>query len=69
MPAYIVEPPKTLLVLDQVDVVVAGGGTAGVAAQVGATARQVPIRTVQKALLAQDVYLGESERLAELGLA
>jgi hypothetical protein len=45
------------------------GAAAAVAAKAGVTARQAPIREVQRALLAENVYLGEPDRLAELGLA
>jgi hypothetical protein len=35
----------------------------------GTTARDVDVREVQRELLAQNVHLGEADRLAELGLA
>jgi hypothetical protein len=47
----------------------AAGVAAAVAAKSGVTARDVSMRDVQRALLAQNVYLGELERLAELGIA
>lgn len=63
--------PRGLLRL-QVHCYVLGQG-AGVAAALsakkGTTAREVGLREVQKALLAQNVYLGEADRLAELGIA
>jgi len=46
-----------------------GGVAAAVAARSGTTARGVDIEEVQKELLKQNVYLGEPDRLAELGLA
>jgi hypothetical protein len=46
----------------------AAGVAAAVAAMSGTPVRAVPIKDVQKALLAQHVYLGEADRLAELGL-
>ena len=46
----------------------AGGVAAAVAARTGIAPRDVAIREVQRALLAQNVYLGEPDRLAELGL-
>jgi len=45
-----------------------GGVAAAVAAGAGETARRVNITHVQKALLAQNVYLGGQARLAELGV-
>ena len=63
--------PRGLLRL-QVHCYVLGQG-AGVAAALsakkGTTAREMGLREVQKALLAQNVYLGEADRLAELGIA
>ncbi len=44
------------------------GLTAAVAASAGAPARQMDIRTLQRALVAAGYYLGEPERLAELGI-
>ena len=46
----------------------AAGVAAAIAARTGVGPRDVPIREVQAALLAQNVYLGEPDRLAELGL-
>ena len=46
----------------------AGGVAAAVAAGRGTSAREVPIREVQRELLRQNVYLGSPTRLAELGL-
>ena len=45
------------------------GVAAAVAARSGTTARDVNIKEVQRGLLKQNVYLGEPDRLAELGLA
>ena len=46
----------------------AGGVAAAVAAKTGVTPRDIAVREVQRTLLAQNVYLGETDRLAELGL-
>ncbi len=47
----------------------AAGVAAAVAAKTGTTARNVALPEVQRALLAQNVYLGEPDRLADLGVA
>jgi hypothetical protein len=47
----------------------AAGVAAAVAAKSGDSVLRVAIKDVQKALLAQNVYLGEYGRLAELGIA
>ena len=47
----------------------AGGVIAALAARRGVSMRDVPIAEVQREFLAQNVYLGTPERLAELGLA
>lgn len=47
----------------------AGGVAAAVAAKSGASAREVDIKEVQRELLRQNVYLGDPDRLKELGLA
>ena len=47
----------------------AGGVAAALAARGGVRARDLDIRQLQQALLAQNVYLGDSRRLTELGLA
>ncbi len=46
----------------------AAGVAAALAARAGTTVRALPIRTLQQELLKQDVYLGDHERLRELGL-
>jgi hypothetical protein len=46
----------------------ASGVAAAVAAQSGATARNVDVQAVQRGLLRQNVYLGDADRLADLGL-
>ncbi|MGD9495497.1 MAG: FAD-dependent oxidoreductase [Armatimonadota bacterium] len=45
------------------------GTAAALAALEGTTPRQVDVRAVQRRLLADGIWLGEPERLAELGLA
>jgi len=47
----------------------AGGIAAAVAVKSDTSAREVDIREVQRELLKQNVYLGDPDRLAELGLA
>ena len=60
------------LIRAQTDHLVLGQG-AGVAAAVaagsGATARDVDLREVLRELLAQNIYLGKPDRLADMGLA
>ena len=46
----------------------AGGVGAAVSVKSGTSARGVDMRKVQRALLKQSVYLGDADRLAELGL-
>ncbi len=46
----------------------AGGVAAALAARGHTAPRRLPIRDLQKALLAQNVYLGPQQRLTELGL-
>ena len=48
---------------------VAAGVAAALGARTGVAPADVPIRDVQKQLAAQGAYLGEHDRLAELGLA
>jgi len=60
------------LVRGQVPCYVLGQGAgvaAAVAAKTGTTARNVALPEIQRALLAQNVYLGEPDRLAEIGIA
>jgi hypothetical protein len=60
------------LVRGQVPCYVLGQGAgvaAAIAARDGLPAREVDLRRVQGELLRQNVYLGDAERLAELGLA
>ena len=47
----------------------AAGVAAAIAAKTGTTARNAALPEVQRALLAQNVYLGEADRLADLGVA
>ncbi len=47
----------------------AAGAAAATCASQGASPREVPVRDVQQALLAQGAYLGNGERLARLGLS
>ena len=46
----------------------AAGAAAALAVRKGVTVRALPIRELQQELLQQDVYLGDTERLHELGL-
>ena len=60
------------LIRGQVSCYILGQGSgvaAAVAAQSGATVREVDVQAVQKGLLRQNVYLGDADRLAELELA
>jgi len=74
------EAARAIPVLEEADVLVAGGGVAGcaaawaagmagaIAAKAGLNAEDVPIRALQKTLLLQGAHLGTDERLRELGL-
>ena len=76
MSATIIEAEREIKVLTEADVLVAGAGVAGCAAGVASAlavrnnqpAAELDIRTIQKTLLQQNMYLGPPERLKELGL-
>ena len=65
MPESVYEAARSIPVLDDVGVLVAGGG---LAANQNVKASDVPIRDLQRELLGQGVHLGDAGRLAELGL-
>jgi len=63
------EPSRPIPVLDEVDVLVAGGGVASaLAAKAGVPTADVDIRNIQAGLLAQGVNLADAARLKSLNL-
>ena len=63
------EASKSLEGINLKAVAVGAGVAAAVAAAMGTTTQEVNIRRVQKELLRQGVYLGDAERLKQLGLS
>ncbi len=69
---FVTEPARKRPVLYDVDVAVAGSGLCSTFAAIAAldcvTAKNIEIRKVQKRLVSEGIYLGNEERLRELGL-